>query len=150
MTEEPGWRRIRPVALGVPTRSDGDELLLAEHRDPAAGEAFYRPLGGGVEFGEQSADAVVRELGEELDVTVTETRHLATLERTFEFNGQDCHEIGFVYAVDLAEDWAYEGESFVGREPELGEEFDVAWVSRDELGRDDVTVYPEELLELVS
>jgi len=146
------WRDVRPVALGVAVRDgpDGPELLLAEHRDPTEESAFYRPPGGGVEFGETSEAAVRRELREELSVTVTGTERLAVLERTFEFDGQPCHEIGFVYRVTVAEDWPYERDTFEGEEPEFDETFPVQWVPVGDLERDDVTVYPEELAALVS
>ncbi len=150
MTDEGSWRRIRPVALGVPTRSDGEELLLAEHYDATADETFYRPLGGGIDFGEDSADAVVREFREELDVTVTDAHHLATMERTFEFDGTPGHEIWFLYEVAFAEDWPYERDEFTAYEPHHDEEFAVEWMPRDDLRRDDVTVYCEELPELVA
>lgn len=58
---------IRVVALGVVYR-DG-EVLAARHRDPEMSDPFYRPIGGGVEFGEHSREPVVREFAEELDAT---------------------------------------------------------------------------------
>jgi ADP-ribose pyrophosphatase YjhB (NUDIX family) len=150
MTDEAGWQRIRPVALGVPTRDDGDELLLSRHVDPETGEPFYRAVGGGIDFGELSEDAVVREFREELDVTATVTGEIATLERTFEFDGEPGHEIWFLYAVDLAEDWPYERDEFTAYEPHHDEEFAVEWMARDDLRRNDVTVYCEELPELLA
>lgn len=141
------WRDVRPVALGVPTR--GEEVLLAEHRDPAADETFYRPVGGGVEFGEYSEEAVVREFREELDATITDARLLDTFEDVFAFDGETGHEIWFCYAVELAEEWPYETDSFVGREPEFDEEFPVRWLPVADLEADDVVVYPESLPELL-
>ena len=60
------WQDIRPLALAVVRRDE--ELLLAEHYDSAEEYTFYRPIGGGIEFGEHSRDAVRREFREELDV----------------------------------------------------------------------------------
>jgi|GEM_PF-6087287 NUDIX domain len=57
--------RIRALALALIWR--GDELLLMEGDDPAKRQTFYRPLGGGVEFGERARDAVIREFAEELE-----------------------------------------------------------------------------------
>ena len=48
---------IRPIALAVPRR--GDDLLVFEGHDPTKGQTFYRPLGGGIDFGE-TAEAAVR------------------------------------------------------------------------------------------
>ncbi len=58
--------QIRVLALGIIWR--GDELLLAEGYDPSKRQTFYRPLGGGVEFGERASDALIREFDEELGV----------------------------------------------------------------------------------
>lgn len=136
---------IRPLALGVPTR--GDEVLLAEHEDPATDERFYRPVGGGIEFGEHSREAVRREFAEELEVTVTEATRLGTFERVFTFDGEPGHEIWRCYRVEIAEDWPYETDSFVAYEPELDFEFPVRWLGPDDVA--DRTVYPESLPELV-
>jgi 8-oxo-dGTP pyrophosphatase MutT (NUDIX family) len=46
--------------------------VLVEAFDPVKGETFYRPLGGGVEFGETSA-AAAREIREEVSADVTDT-----------------------------------------------------------------------------
>ena len=136
---------IRPLAIGIPTRDD--EVLLAEHEDPTTGEQFYRPVGGGIEFGEHSREALQREFAEELEVTVGEATRLTTLERTFTYDGEPAHEIWQCYRVSIAEDWPYERDSFVAHEPELDEEFRVRWLAIDEL--DDHTVYPESLPELL-
>ncbi|WP_336359940.1 hypothetical protein [Haladaptatus sp. ZSTT2] len=45
------WRKIRPVVLGLVRRND--EVLVGRGYDPEADEVFWRPLGGGMEFGER-------------------------------------------------------------------------------------------------
>jgi len=139
------WRDIRPVAVGVPRR--GDEVLLSRLRDETVEETFYRPIGGAVEFGELSDEALVREFREELSVAVTDYDHVDTLESTFTFQGNEGHEIWFLYEVAFAEDWPYEREEFEGREPELDETYPAEWVPLDRLS--ELTVYPDNLAELV-
>jgi len=139
------WRDIRPVAVGVAFRDD--EILLSRLRDGEADETFYRPIGGAVEFGELSDEALVREFREELSVEVTDCELLDTLENTFTFQGTEGHEIWFCYAVEFAEDWPYERDEFEGREPELDETYPAVWHPVDRLS--DVTVYPENLASLV-
>ena len=64
---------------------------------------FHRLVGGGVELGERSVDAVVREIGEELGTTLCEPRLLGVLENLFVYEGEPGHEIVFVYAGELAD-----------------------------------------------
>jgi NADH pyrophosphatase NudC (nudix superfamily) len=72
-------KRIRALAICVFRR--GDHILVFEGHDPVKGGTFYRPLGGGIEFGEKSEDAVRRELKEEINVDVGEIRYLGTLDQ---------------------------------------------------------------------
>lgn len=144
MTERT-WRDIRPVALGVVRR--GDEVLLARHVDPETNEEFYRPIGGGFDFGEHSRDAVVREFNEELSVDFRIEHHLATRERVFEFAGTPGHEIWRLYEGTITESWPYERDEFEAEEPEVDETFPVEWVDIARL--DDVVVYPDDLAALL-
>lgn len=143
------WREIRPVAVGVAFRSDREEILLSRLRDELADETFYRPIGGGIEFGEMSDEALVREFREELSVEVTGHELLDTLENAFTFQGTEGHEIWFLYEVEFAEDWPRERDEFEIHETEHGhdETFPAEWVPLEDIA--DVTVYPENLAELV-
>lgn len=93
--------RPRPVAIGI--IRDGDEIFVFEGHDPHKGETFYRPLGGTIEFGERAADAVKRELSEEVGVTVSDATLLTVIENIFDWQGQSAHEIVFVFEVTLAD-----------------------------------------------
>jgi 8-oxo-dGTP pyrophosphatase MutT (NUDIX family) len=64
---------------------------------------FHRLVGGGVELGERSVDAVVREIGEELGTTLLQPRLLGVLESIFAFEGEPGHEVVFVYSGELAD-----------------------------------------------
>jgi 8-oxo-dGTP pyrophosphatase MutT (NUDIX family) len=64
---------------------------------------FHRLVGGSVELGERSVDAMVREIDEELGTTLREPRLLGVLENVFVFEGESGHEIVFVYAGELAD-----------------------------------------------
>ena len=61
---------IRVIAIGIFTR--GTELLVFQGYDKVKGSFYYRPLGGGVEPGERAADALRREIREELGEEITE------------------------------------------------------------------------------
>ncbi len=56
--------QIRALVLGLIRK--GDRILVAEGYDSVKQEFFYRSLGGGVEFGETSLEALKREFQEEI------------------------------------------------------------------------------------
>ena len=89
--------RIRTIVLGIFLHED--RLLVFRGDDPARDVVFYRPLGGGIEFGERSADAFVREMREELGAEVTAVRYLGMLENIFTHAGKRGHEYALLYAA---------------------------------------------------
>ena len=101
---------IRVVAICV--FRYGERILVSEGIDTVKQERFARPLGGQVEAGETSAQAVVREIREELGCAATDLRLLGVLENIFEYQGRPGHEIVFVY------DGRFVDETLYGR-PEL-------------------------------
>ncbi|MBV1855502.1 NUDIX hydrolase [Catellatospora tritici] len=103
---------IRPIALAVPRR--GDDLLVFEYHDPTKDQVFYRPLGGGIEFGETAEDAVCRELREELDAELLDVRRVGVLESIFHGFGRDGHEIAFVFDCRFADPSWYERDVLGG------------------------------------
>ena len=107
-----GKHKIRPLAIGIFRRDD--RILVCEGYDPVKQQAFYRPLGGGIEFGERGAEAVVRELCEEIGAEMTNPHYLGTLENLFTYNGKPGHEIVLVFAVQLTDPGLYERETGAG------------------------------------
>ncbi|MHB1627876.1 MAG: NUDIX domain-containing protein [Bacilli bacterium] len=57
-------RTIRPPAICL--FQNRGAILVAEGYDGVKGAHFYRPIGGGIEFGEASSATLVREVKEEL------------------------------------------------------------------------------------
>jgi len=92
---------IRNLAVGLPVR-DGYVLVLGA-TDSVKGEAFYRALGGGIEFGETAKVALRREFEEELGVALETVQLLGVLENIFEYEGRAGHEIVHVFAVTSKE-----------------------------------------------
>jgi ADP-ribose pyrophosphatase YjhB (NUDIX family) len=92
---------IRATALALIL--DGDRVLVSEGFDDVKRERFYRLLGGGIEFGETGAEAVIREVGEEIGARVAGAEYLATLENIFVYLGAPGHEIARIYLVTLAD-----------------------------------------------
>jgi 8-oxo-dGTP pyrophosphatase MutT (NUDIX family) len=98
-------RCIRPIALAVIRR--GDELLVFQGHDSIKDEEFFRPLGGGIEFGETAEQALRREIREELDVGLGLVSFLGVLENIFEYEGSPGHEIAFVFDATVDDDSFY-------------------------------------------
>jgi 8-oxo-dGTP pyrophosphatase MutT (NUDIX family) len=135
--------RIRPIALCV--CRDGNRILVAELYDHKKDQAFYRPLGGAIEFGERSEQAVRREFIEEIGAELAELCYLGTLENIFTHEGRLGHEIVLLYEGRLADPALYERESLPGQDPLP---FRAVWKNLDEFNPQ-TPVYPDGLIELL-
>ena len=136
---------IRPLALCVIRR--GDELLAFEGHDRVKATTFYRPLGGGIEFGEYGHQAVAREMHEELGVGLVQVQFLGTMENIFTFEGTPGHEIALIYEARFADPTYYERAEMTGFEP--GVTFRVVWLPLDSARSGKALLYPERLLALL-
>ena len=141
----PSWAGIRPLALAV--FRDGPRILVEDSEAWDPRDRFYRPPGGGVEFGEHAVDAVRREMREEFEAEIRDVRPLGTLENIFDYHGRPGHEVVFVFEARFADCSYYEAERIVGTEG-AGIRIEAIWldVSR-ELDR---PLYPNGLLELLA
>ncbi len=145
--EEHEKKQIRPIAICL-FRKNG-RILVAEGYDSVKGETFYRPLGGGIEFGERSEDALRREMREEINADVSALHYLGVLENIFVFNGKIGHEIVLVYEGELIPYGLYDQAVILGKESN-GEGFHVMWKSLNEFREGKSILYPSGLLELLS
>jgi len=141
-------KRVRPLAICVFRHHD--RILVNEGYDPVRDQHFYRPLGGGIEFGETSMDTVCRELMEELNVEVERASltYLGTVENIFTFNGIASHEIILIYDGALTESGLYDQPVIVGEEAN-GEEIRAVWMNIHEFGEGKSILYPTGLLEML-
>lgn len=89
-----GTRAIRATVFAVTWR--GDELLVLEGSDDVKGDRFFRPPGGGIEFGETARTALEREMLEEFGTSVRTGRQLGVVENIFTYQGETGHEIAFL------------------------------------------------------
>ncbi|WP_227354327.1 NUDIX hydrolase [Haladaptatus salinisoli] len=138
---------IRPKAFCVVER-DG-EILVHAHEDPKTGERYYRPLGGGIEFGEHSRAAVVREFREEVGAELVEVVRLGVLENLFSYDGRLGHELVVVYDGAFADESLYEKDALECYEDAFDERFEAFWKPIDDFRGETGPLYPEGLLELL-
>jgi 8-oxo-dGTP pyrophosphatase MutT (NUDIX family) len=137
---------IRAIAICI-FRKD-DSILVAEGFDKVKQDYFYRPIGGGIEFGETSAQALEREVLEEIGANIKNLIHLGTLENIFTYNGIPRHEFVFVYDGEFADLSIYQKASFLGLE-DNGEPFKLIWKPISEFQDNRLRLVPEELLALI-
>jgi len=138
--------RIRAIAICV--FRNGNRILVAEGFDEFKNQKFYRPLGGTIEFGEYSNETVRRELMEEIQAEVSDLRYLGTLENIFTFNGNNGHEIVFIYDGKLIDEALYEKDVLQGNE--LGTSFKAVWINLHTIGPESPPLYPTGLAELLN
>jgi ADP-ribose pyrophosphatase YjhB (NUDIX family) len=138
--------QIRPVATAV-IRNRGRILVWDDH-DPTTGEVVAVPIAGGIQFGETGAEAVARDVREELGAGIREARFLGLLEDVFEWNGQRRHELHLVFDVLLDQPAVYDAEEVEIVEDD-GERYVARWraVSEFEGG---ARLVPDGLRELVA
>jgi len=137
---------VRPLAICV-FRNEG-RILVAEGYGPSENQVYYRPLGGTIMLGEYSANAVVREIKEELNAEITDLRLLGVLENIFTFAGELGHEIVMVYDAQFSDQSFCEHEEFQGVE-DMNEPFRAIWKSLDFFHSGSPPLYPDGLLELL-
>ncbi|MCX6029595.1 MAG: NUDIX domain-containing protein [Chloroflexi bacterium] len=137
--------KIRTIVLGIFLHEG--RLLVFEGGDPATGRIFYRPLGGGIEFGEQSHQAFVRESREELGAEVTHARYLGMLENIFTLDGRMGHEMVLLYEAEFADPALYVREAFPLAN-DNGEPIKVLWKPLADFETGALLV-PSGLLELI-
>ena len=140
--------RPRAVALGVVIR---DGCVLAEEQSGTHSKGtgtYYRPIGGTIEFGERSADTVVREFREEIGAETAIHRYLTCLENIFSIDGQAGHELVQVYEVRLLDERLYAKESFSVVE---GDRVTIAkWIRIEEFCSGTLVLYPDRLPEILA
>ena len=137
---------IRPIAICVIRK--GDEILVFEARDSVKKETFYRPLGGGINFGEHSMETVTREMIEEIGAQISPPRHLGILESVFVLNGVPRHELVQVYEASLVDKTLYQAAGFTVRE-EDGTTLPAMWKSLRDFRTGAAILYPNGLLDLL-
>ncbi len=101
---------------------------------------FWSLPGGRCEFLEISKDALIREMKEEIGISINITRPLYFVENFFNSEGKDYHEISIFYLLEFPEDskLVFKNEPFYGIEDEL--ELIFKWVDINTL--ETLRLYP--------
>ena len=134
---------IRVLALGIIKK--GDRTFISEGYDPIKQQTFYRAMGGGVDFGETSFEALQREFQEEIQAELTNIHYLGCIENLFTFNGKQGHEILQVYECDFVDPKFYELENVVFAEGERQKT--ALWVEISRFKSGELKLVPEQFFE---
>jgi ADP-ribose pyrophosphatase YjhB (NUDIX family) len=137
--------RIRPLAYALIRR--GDEILVGQGYDGVKDKTFFRLPGGTIEFGERGADAVRRELLEELGAQSIVLRLVGALENIFTFEGEPGHEIALIYECKLRDDRLYSLDEWEASEvtPHGSMTHWLSWRSLQSFRSGEEILYPEGL-----
>lgn len=119
-----------------------EKVLLSHGHDPSNNENYLRPIGGTIEFGETSLEAVKREVLEEINQQIIHTKLLGVLENLFTFDGQAGHEIVFVYEAEFFDETLYSQVEIKGCETN-GSTYIAEWVNTQLLASGQYPVYPK-------
>lgn len=134
---------IRVLALGL--IRDGNRIFVSQGYDPVKQQTFYRAMGGGVDFGETSLEALKREFQEEIQADLTNIRYLGCLENIFTFNGQSGHEIIQLFESDFVDPKFYQLDKLDFSEGERQKT--ALWVDINRFKSGELRLVPEQFLD---
>ena len=136
---------IRPISICVFLSEN--KILATEGVDEITKIKYYRPIGGGIEFGETSQEALVREIKEELNAEIQPKKLLGTIENIFTYQGQPGHEIVHVYDAEFIDHKFYSMKKITIIDEDNSH---AVWLDINDLLNDKITVYPLGLPKLIS
>lgn len=136
---------IRVLALGIIRQ--GDRIFISQGFDPVKQQTFYRAMGGGVDFGETSLEALRREFWEEIEAQLTNIKYLGCLENIFTYNGQPGHEIIQLYECDFVDPKFYQLEQLTFSEGTRQKT--ALWVNIEQFLSGELLIVPEQFLSIL-
>ena len=135
------FKEIRPIVLGIVKK--GNKLLVNKGYDKVTNKEFYRCIGGGIEFLENSKDALKREFKEELNIDIEVGGFLGIAENIFTFNGKNAHELILFYNVFI-KDEDYK-EKYI-----IDGEVNAMWIDINKFQNKELIIYPEQIFRYLN
>ncbi|MGO4109396.1 NUDIX domain-containing protein [Paenibacillus sp. YAF4_2] len=92
------------------------ESILLEQFPEEEGIITFRPVGGTIEYGEDSKSAVIREVKEEININIIKPKLIGIIEHIFSWYGEISHEYDFIYEASFSQMDDYNKNKFEGIE----------------------------------
>jgi ADP-ribose pyrophosphatase YjhB (NUDIX family) len=138
------WHEFtRPLVICL--FSNNGRILAAKGTDSIKQNEFYRPLGGMIEFGERSTDALKREIMEETNQEITNLKYVTTVENIFTYEGKAGHEIVMVYDAEFKDKSLYDKDEIDVTEGDIW--CKAYWLSINDCKSGKLILYPEGILD---
>ena len=138
---------IRPISICL--FRNGNKILVSTSFDSIKQDYFCRPLGGGIEFGESSQEAMRREIREELALEVENLKLIEVIENIFIYEGTQGHEVVFVYDAEFVDKSWYDKEVLTYYESSITTKFTASWLSLADMKHQNIRLVPEGLTSLL-
>ncbi len=135
------FKEIRPIVLGIVKKEN--KILVSEGYDEVKNEVFYRSIGGGIEFLEDSKEALKREFKEELNIDISVGEFLGIAENIFTYNGKNAHELILFYNVNISDKDYKEKYHIIDDNSET----DAMWIDINKFKNKELKIYPEQVFK---
>jgi 8-oxo-dGTP pyrophosphatase MutT (NUDIX family) len=143
------WRPIdsvRPKVIGIAMKEN--HLLVCEVLNDYGVLKGWCPLGGGIEFGETSEDALRREILEELGCGISISGRPLICDNIFEHHGVKGHEIVLAYPIICDNPHIYTQQRFQIQESK-GSLHWVEWIEMERFLSGKEILFPVNLLQQI-
>ena len=143
------WRpidSIRAKVIGIAKCEN--RLLVCEVLDDQGALKGWCPLGGGIEFGETSEEALKREIFEELGCEILISGDPMICENIFEHHGAKGHEIIFAFPITFDDPQIYAKQRFQICESR-GSMHWVEWVEMERFRSGKEILFPPNLVKQI-
>ena len=140
---------MRPRANTLGLIIKGNYILLEEqNRKHSQGNGiYYRPVGGTIELGERSEEALVREYKEEIGADIEIIQYIDCIENIYKIDDNIGHEITLLYTVKFKDEALYQQETFTVED--VGKRTVAKWIPLDDIMHERVILYPVGLSALI-
>ncbi|KAA1184975.1 NUDIX domain-containing protein [Paenibacillus sp. B2(2019)] len=138
--------RYRACSLCIIKRR---ESILLEQFPEEDGIITFRPVGGTIEYGEDSKSAVIREVKEEINIDIIEPKLIGIIEHIFPWYGEIGHEYDFIYEASFSRMDNYNKNEFEGIEGD--KKFIAVWKNLDDFEENlQYKLVPDGLYEMLT